>query len=170
MDAAYREFLKSPEWWAIRAGALERSGNQCFGCESTQNLHVHHVSYKRVGGNEVPDDLMVLCRSCHRAVHNLPVVAGYEGRSQEVIDKIRAQTVLQRNATRKTKGRKSLAERRANRKKRKKRDGSKVWSGTCAHCGNRWNRERHRAICVKFGLTGKPQEQAPHHRRQSGKE
>jgi pyruvate kinase len=30
---------------------------------------VHHLTYERVGGNELMEDLQVLCRECHTAIH-----------------------------------------------------------------------------------------------------
>jgi len=64
----YRRYLESDEWRAVRSGALERARHRCARCGSTDDLHVHHVSYTRLG-YERPDDLTVLCAACHELEH-----------------------------------------------------------------------------------------------------
>lgn len=64
----YREYLRSPEWRAIRAEKLRQAGNQCALCPNTKRLEVHHRTYDRLG-KERPDDLIVLCDRCHRRQH-----------------------------------------------------------------------------------------------------
>jgi 5-methylcytosine-specific restriction endonuclease McrA len=63
------EYLQSPEWMVVRAEAIERAGHMCEQCGFTRKLQVHHVSYSRLG-NELPEDLKVLCRQCHDAEHH----------------------------------------------------------------------------------------------------
>jgi hypothetical protein len=61
----YPQYLQTPEWKAYREVALRRAWYRCQMCESDQTpLYVHHRTYKR-RGEEVPEDLCVLCRSCH---------------------------------------------------------------------------------------------------------
>lgn len=65
----YQSYLRSDHWRETRERALNRAGRECEGCgESGQRLHVHHVSYERIG-DERPSDLRVLCTSCHREEH-----------------------------------------------------------------------------------------------------
>jgi hypothetical protein len=64
----YREYLLSPEWATIRAGALRRASHRCQACTRSRALHVHHRRYPE-RGREKPDDLIVLCEGCHLAVH-----------------------------------------------------------------------------------------------------
>ena len=80
--AAYKSYLSSAAWKAIRKAALERAGGRCerectvrenwitwvHRCEETEKLTVHHLTYARFGGDELPDDLLVLCQSCHREI------------------------------------------------------------------------------------------------------
>lgn len=65
----YQEYLKSDHWKEIRLKALDRAGNRCQLCSSTDNLNVHHNTYKN-RGNEDLKDLVVLCRECHAKFHD----------------------------------------------------------------------------------------------------
>ncbi|GAC54053.1 hypothetical protein GOAMI_26_01030 [Gordonia amicalis NBRC 100051 = JCM 11271] len=42
---------------------------QMPGCERTRHLHAHHVVLWSAGGATDPDNLILLCGSCHRALH-----------------------------------------------------------------------------------------------------
>ena len=67
----YAQQLKSPEWKAKRLSILNRDNHKCTKCGSVKGLHVHHLSYTQ-GCNawEYPDDnLITLCRSCHKDEH-----------------------------------------------------------------------------------------------------
>lgn len=68
MTARYRVYMQSPAWDNTRRLALFRGKFHCARCGSRSRLDVHHKTYARLG-NEAPDDLMVLCRSCHCAHH-----------------------------------------------------------------------------------------------------
>jgi 5-methylcytosine-specific restriction endonuclease McrA len=66
---AYREYLRTPEWRQVRAAALLRAGNACaLDTTHTEDLEVHHRTYERRGA-ELPTDVIVLCRECHRVHH-----------------------------------------------------------------------------------------------------
>ena len=56
---------------AQRAEVLRRDGYscQCPGCENRLWLEVHHVVFYCRGGATVPDNLIVVCWSCHRRIH-----------------------------------------------------------------------------------------------------
>jgi 5-methylcytosine-specific restriction endonuclease McrA len=65
----YKKYLRTPEWRRTRAAALLRAGNACsLDVTHTDELEVHHRTYDRLGA-ELPSDLVVLCRSCHRLHH-----------------------------------------------------------------------------------------------------
>ena len=73
--AQYAAFLRSALWKAIRRDALTRAGHRCEmrltggeRCPMTERLTVHHMTYRRFGGNELPNDLKVLCAPHHDAV------------------------------------------------------------------------------------------------------
>lgn len=61
------------EWRQIRKQVLERDDHRCVICGVGDNLHVHHIlSYREAGKHEV-DNLITLCRSCHRKTDALAV-------------------------------------------------------------------------------------------------
>lgn len=65
----YASYLRSEHWRETRADALKRADHECESCGAFGSpLQVHHLTYERVG-KERPDDLQVLCRSCHAAEH-----------------------------------------------------------------------------------------------------
>jgi 5-methylcytosine-specific restriction endonuclease McrA len=66
--AGHRSYLRSATWRTKRRGALARAGGCCEDCGSRQNLHVHHLTYRR-HGREEDRDLRVLCARCHRRRH-----------------------------------------------------------------------------------------------------
>lgn len=64
----YREYLQTPEWQAIRKGALYRAKYRCQTCASPGKMHVHHRTYVN-RGDERSSDLIVLCADCHEIFH-----------------------------------------------------------------------------------------------------
>jgi len=68
----YRKYLQSDQWRAKRRLVLEFMGYQCVKCRKTlteSTANIHHVSYERVR-NETLDDLIPLCRECHKLEHS----------------------------------------------------------------------------------------------------
>ena len=66
---SYSQYLSSKRWKEKRKQVIERQ-KKCQRCDATKNLHVHHVTYKNIG-NELDEDLLLLCRSCHAKEHNV---------------------------------------------------------------------------------------------------
>lgn len=64
----YKNHIASPKWKAIRANVIAIRGSKCEECGSTSRLHVHHLHY-RTFGDELPEDLKVLCKNCHDKKH-----------------------------------------------------------------------------------------------------
>lgn len=60
-------------FYNTKAFVLDRDG---YKCQSRQNvkhsekLHVHHIIFRSQGGSNEPDNLITLCETCHRALHN----------------------------------------------------------------------------------------------------
>ena len=60
----YPAYLRSDAWRERRKAALKRGAYHCALCHSTDRLEVHHNTYEHLG-NELPDELTVLCHDCH---------------------------------------------------------------------------------------------------------
>ena len=64
----YSEYIKSPEWKKRSEEAKKRAGQRCQICNRPRGhrivLDAHHRTYERFG-NELPEDITVLCRECH---------------------------------------------------------------------------------------------------------
>lgn len=65
----YSEYLTTGHWVGIRSLALRRAGHKCQLCSSREKLQVHHNNYSRLWC-ERPEDVIVLCDSCHEKHHN----------------------------------------------------------------------------------------------------
>ena len=66
--AEYNEYLNTEQWNEKKEHRLALDNNQCVLCFSTNSLHVHHVTYERLF-DELPSDLMTVCKSCHETIH-----------------------------------------------------------------------------------------------------
>ena len=65
----YERYLNnSSEWQAQRRRAWLRADYACEQCGARAELNIHHVHYRTLGA-ERPDDLIVLCSTCHREEH-----------------------------------------------------------------------------------------------------
>lgn len=65
----YADYVETPEWFNVRMSALDAAGSRCQVCNTDDGLDVHHRTYER-RGNEVLEDLTVLCRECHQRFHD----------------------------------------------------------------------------------------------------
>jgi len=68
---AYRDYLKTEHWKALRAEALKRDEKKCQGCGSARILQVHHKLYRGCPEDTQLSDLITLCKKCHRKEHGL---------------------------------------------------------------------------------------------------
>lgn len=64
----YVDYLYTEHWQNTRQKALARAGFRCQACNREKHLHVHHRTYER-RGEELPEDLTVLCAPCHKTFH-----------------------------------------------------------------------------------------------------
>lgn len=48
----------------------ERDGHRCRACHGSDDVQVHHIRYRSLGGKHNTDNLVCLCAHCHRAVHD----------------------------------------------------------------------------------------------------
>lgn len=60
----YQTYLASREWALKREQVRERSENRCEHCQVNPQQAVHHLTYARIG-HENLDDLMAVCDACH---------------------------------------------------------------------------------------------------------
>ncbi len=80
----YYEYIKSKAWREKAEEAKARAGNRCQVCNRSRaevQLDAHHRTYERLG-NELPEDITILCRECHQL---------YEGKKKiypEVVSKL----------------------------------------------------------------------------------
>lgn len=71
-DEKYKNYMRSDEWKAKREERLEVDNYSCAMCGrdlSRCKLQVHHITYKNLG-NEQLNDLVTVCGSCHKKLHN----------------------------------------------------------------------------------------------------
>lgn len=67
---SYRDYLASPRWRATKARYYGSSQPQECICGETEGLQLHHLTYERVGAEELTD-LTPLCATCHAMIHVL---------------------------------------------------------------------------------------------------
>ena len=65
----YEDYLQTPHWKHRREDKLRAAGRRCQVCNrGSRTLDVHHRTYER-RGQELDEDLIVLCRECHDIFH-----------------------------------------------------------------------------------------------------
>lgn len=65
----YKKYIKSKKWKQKRQDLIDKIGYECEQCGHNHKLHVHHKTYERLG-NELLDDLQLLCWRCHMSKHD----------------------------------------------------------------------------------------------------
>lgn len=75
----HRAFIASPLWAEIRKKAFEQHGHLCQKC-GVYGGDVHHKTYIRFGGQELSEDLQILCRDCHEGFHQVQRALNPESR------------------------------------------------------------------------------------------
>jgi len=65
----YQKYILSEEWAKVRADLILVRGSKCEYC-GKPGKQVHHLTYKNLFFEE-PEDLVLLCPSCHMAEHGL---------------------------------------------------------------------------------------------------
>lgn len=64
----YQVYIKSPQWRQKCKEAYSVYGRKCRKCLSTKSLHMHHRTYKHLYRERL-EDLVPLCKRCHKALH-----------------------------------------------------------------------------------------------------
>jgi len=63
--------LGGREYEQLRQRVLRRDGWRCQFCGSMTNLEVHHQQFRSDSGEDVAENLITLCTSCHSAMHSI---------------------------------------------------------------------------------------------------
>ena len=69
----YRKYMKSSKWQKKKQQRIEIDNGCCMCKRSLENIRsvqVHHVTYARLGDENVLTDLCTVCGSCHKKLHN----------------------------------------------------------------------------------------------------
>jgi hypothetical protein len=64
----YEEYISSEHWRARKTAYYRLHAKICAGCGSKDEIHLHHHTYKNFT-QELDEDLVPLCETCHVAVH-----------------------------------------------------------------------------------------------------
>lgn len=64
----YLSYMDSAAWRKKREERIAIDGGRCMDCGASGRLHVHHLSYRRLG-YELMGDLVTVCHSCHETRH-----------------------------------------------------------------------------------------------------
>lgn len=71
-ELSYKEYLKTPDWKAIRSRTIDLQGRVCHDCGTrrpSDRFEVHHLHYRDPRGFENNETLLVLCDACHERRH-----------------------------------------------------------------------------------------------------
>ena len=66
----YAEYLNSSHWFNFKRAYYKKHKRICSYCGSKVNIHLHHLTYKRIG-KETFEDVVPLCKECHIAEHKM---------------------------------------------------------------------------------------------------
>ncbi len=70
----YESYMKSDTWKAKKKERFLIDGGKCVMCgrpseKCKKPMQCHHVTYQRLGKEDVYQDLVTLCASCHIKIH-----------------------------------------------------------------------------------------------------
>ena len=65
---AYKIYLRTPHWHRMRDARLELDEFACVDCGKCYDLQVHHITYERMGEEDLAD-LVTVCDDCHKRRH-----------------------------------------------------------------------------------------------------
>ena len=85
----YQQYIISGMWYRLRDEAIISVGGRCQGCSTYNNLQGHHRVYPKQWRQDCIDNLIILCKDCHRALHKLPPITSTYGRTVHIGEIIR---------------------------------------------------------------------------------
>lgn len=70
----YTQYIKSDAWEVKKEERKKIDGYRCVCCGRSEDhtrrgLQVHHITYERLGHENVYTDLCTVCGSCHKKIH-----------------------------------------------------------------------------------------------------
>lgn len=70
----YNQYITSAAWEAKKEERKKIDGYRCVCCgrseeHTRRGLQVHHITYERLGHENVYTDLCTVCGSCHKKIH-----------------------------------------------------------------------------------------------------
>lgn len=71
----YKKYMQSDKWHCKEIDRMCIDDFKCVMCgrkygQTRYGLQVHHVSYKNLGHENIYTDLVTLCGTCHKHLHN----------------------------------------------------------------------------------------------------
>ncbi len=66
----HRIYIQGERWKERKEAYYKKFGKICAACFSKKCVDLHHMTYKRLG-NEWDEDLVPLCRDCHKSFHRM---------------------------------------------------------------------------------------------------
>lgn len=79
----YDAHILSPEWARIRQNVIVRDLGRCLAC-GENGRDVHHIHYRTLGA-ETGNELVLLCRRCHKQEHKQSPISKREGHWERMI-------------------------------------------------------------------------------------
>jgi hypothetical protein len=64
-EPSYQRYGYGPGWREAKKTVQERDGHACRVCGGEENTEVHHINPVRLGGEDDPENLVLLCKGCH---------------------------------------------------------------------------------------------------------
>jgi hypothetical protein len=71
-----KRYYRTPAWSRLREQATARAGGLCEYCRWRPVANIHHRTYAHFG-REPLEDLMAVCRICHRRIHRIGSTDGF---------------------------------------------------------------------------------------------
>ena len=71
-DKFINDFIENfPSWKSIKKIVFDRDGNKCRNCDNNKSLEAHHLKRVKFGGISTEENLITLCKSCHKKEEKL---------------------------------------------------------------------------------------------------
>jgi hypothetical protein len=61
----YKKYLASREWALKKEAVKKRADGICERCHDAASQSTHHLTYERIGAEDIDTDLLGVCNPCH---------------------------------------------------------------------------------------------------------